>query len=37
MTIAYMMNNMQGGLVGDLRGENLVRAAYAAIGVSPTS
>jgi CubicO group peptidase (beta-lactamase class C family) len=35
MTIAYMMNNMQGGLVGDLRGENLVRAAYAAIGVSP--
>lgn len=35
MTIAYMMNRMDAGLVGDVRGENLVRAAYAAVGVSP--
>lgn len=35
MTIAYMMNRMESGLVGDSRGENLVRAAYAAIGVAP--
>ena len=35
MTIAYMMNRMESGLVGDARGENLVRAAYAAIGVAP--
>jgi CubicO group peptidase (beta-lactamase class C family) len=32
MTIAYMMNRMESGLVGDLRGEALVRAAYDAIG-----
>jgi CubicO group peptidase (beta-lactamase class C family) len=31
MTIAYMMNRMDAGLVGDARGEALVRAAYAAI------
>ena len=37
MTIAYMMNRMESGLVGDLRGESLVRAAYAAIGVTPAS
>jgi CubicO group peptidase (beta-lactamase class C family) len=35
MTIAYMMNRMDAGLVGDTRGERLVRAAYAAIGVTP--
>jgi CubicO group peptidase (beta-lactamase class C family) len=35
MTIAYMMNRMDAGLVGDTRGENLVRAAYAAVGVTP--
>ncbi|OAI40165.1 serine hydrolase [bacterium SCGC AG-212-C10] len=33
MTISYMMNRMVGGgIVGDTRGENLVRAAYAAAG-----
>ena len=37
MTISYMMNHMDAGLVGDVRGENLVRAAYAAVGVSPRS
>ena len=37
MTISYMMNRMDAGLVGDVRGENLVRAAYAAVGVSPRS
>ena len=34
MTVAYMMNRMDAGLVGDVRGESLVRAAYAAIGVT---
>jgi CubicO group peptidase (beta-lactamase class C family) len=32
MTVAYMMNRMEAGLVGDLRGESLVRAAYDAVG-----
>jgi CubicO group peptidase (beta-lactamase class C family) len=32
MTIAYMMNRMEGGLLGDARGEGLIRAAYAAVG-----
>lgn len=31
MTISYMMNRMESGLVGDFRGENLIRAAYAAL------
>ena len=31
MTIAYMMNRMEGGLLGDPRGEGLVVAAYAAL------
>jgi CubicO group peptidase (beta-lactamase class C family) len=31
MTIAYMMNRMEGGLLGDPRGEGLVVAAYAAV------
>lgn len=34
MTIAYMMNKMQAGLVGDARGAGLVMAAYAALGVT---
>jgi len=33
MTIAYVMNRMEAGIVGDFRGEALVRAAYEAIGV----
>ena len=33
MTITYVMNNMQSGLVGDERGSALVMAAFAAIGV----
>ncbi len=37
MTISYMMNRMESGLVGDPRGENLVRAAYAAVGVVPAA
>jgi CubicO group peptidase (beta-lactamase class C family) len=32
MTIAYVMNRMEAGVVGDYRGEGLVRAAYAAVG-----
>jgi CubicO group peptidase (beta-lactamase class C family) len=32
LTISYMMNKMESGLVGDLRGEALIRAAYDAIG-----
>ncbi|MEX2081549.1 MAG: serine hydrolase, partial [Dehalococcoidia bacterium] len=32
MTMAYVMNRMEEGLVGDFRGEALVEAAYAAIG-----
>jgi CubicO group peptidase (beta-lactamase class C family) len=32
MTIAYVMNRMEGGLLGDARGEGLIRAAYAAVG-----
>ena len=32
LTISYMMNKMESGLVGDFRGEALVRAAYAALG-----
>ena len=31
LTIAYMMNKMESGLVGDLRGESLVRATYEAL------
>jgi len=31
MTVAYMMNRMEGGLVGDPRGEGLILAAYAAL------
>ena len=34
MTISYMMNRMEAGLVGDFRGDALIRAAYAAIGAS---
>jgi CubicO group peptidase (beta-lactamase class C family) len=34
MTIAYMMNKMQAGLVGDQRSAALVMAAYEAIGVN---
>lgn len=32
MTVAYMMNRMAEGLLGDLRGFNLVTAAYDALG-----
>jgi CubicO group peptidase (beta-lactamase class C family) len=32
MTVAYVMNRMEAGLVGDFRGEALVKAAYEAIG-----
>lgn len=32
MTITYVMNRMEGGLVGDLRGSALVEAALAAVG-----
>lgn len=32
MTVTYMMNRMEGGLVGDVRGSSLVEAALAAIG-----
>ncbi|MEN9645656.1 MAG: hypothetical protein RL238_2325 [Actinomycetota bacterium] len=32
MTITYMMNKMEGGLVGDERGSSLVNAAFAAVG-----
>lgn len=32
MTIAYMMNDMQDGLAGDMRSFNLVSAAYTAVG-----
>ena len=31
MTFAYVMNRMAGGLLGDPRGENLIRATYAAL------
>ena len=31
MTIAYMMNRMESGVVGDFRGEALVKAAYAGL------
>lgn len=31
MTISYMMNRMEAGLVGDARGAGLIEAAYAAI------
>lgn len=31
MTVSYMMNRMEAGLVGDFRGESLIRAAYAAL------
>jgi CubicO group peptidase (beta-lactamase class C family) len=33
LTIAYVMNKMAGGLVGDLRGFSLVTAAYEALGL----
>jgi CubicO group peptidase (beta-lactamase class C family) len=33
LTIAYVMNKMAGGLVGDLRGFSLVTAAYVALGL----
>lgn len=33
LTIAYMMNKMESGVVGDFRGEQLARAAYRALGV----
>jgi len=32
MTVAYMMNKMEAGLVGDRRGMSVVQAAYAATG-----
>ncbi len=34
MTVAYMMNRMAEGIIGDVegRGAGIVRAAYAAIG-----
>ena len=32
MTIAYMMNDMQDGLAGDLRSFDLINAAYDAVG-----
>ena len=32
MTIAYMMNKMEGGIIGGLRSEALITAAYAALG-----
>ena len=32
MTIAYMMNRMEEGLLGDRRGEHLITAAYGAVG-----
>jgi CubicO group peptidase (beta-lactamase class C family) len=32
MTITYVMNRMEGGLVGDERGSALVQAAFAAVG-----
>ena len=32
MTITYMMNRMEAGLVGDTRGASLVNAAFAAVG-----
>jgi CubicO group peptidase (beta-lactamase class C family) len=35
MTIAYMMNRMEAGVVGDFRGVDLVRAAYEAVGMAP--
>jgi CubicO group peptidase (beta-lactamase class C family) len=31
MTVAYMMNRMDAGLVGDMRGFDLLAAAFAAI------
>jgi CubicO group peptidase (beta-lactamase class C family) len=31
MTISYMMNRMEAGVVGDTRGESLIAAAYAAM------
>ncbi len=31
MTVSYVMNRMEGGVLGDARGAGLVRAAYAAI------
>jgi CubicO group peptidase (beta-lactamase class C family) len=34
MTIAYMMNKMEFGIIGGVRGEALLRAAYGALGVS---
>ena len=32
MVVAYMMNKMEGGIIGGLRSEALLRAAYAAVG-----
>jgi hypothetical protein len=32
MTIAYMMNKMEGGIIGGLRSEALIGAAYSAMG-----
>ncbi len=34
MTIAYMMNKMEFGIIGGVRSEALLRAAYGALGVS---
>jgi CubicO group peptidase (beta-lactamase class C family) len=34
MTIAYVMNRMEGGLVGDFRGEAIVNAVYREIGAT---
>lgn len=31
MTISYMMNRMESGVVGDTRGEDLIKAAYASV------
>jgi hypothetical protein len=31
MTVAYMMNRMDAGLVGDMRGFELLAAAFAAV------
>ena len=31
MTVVYVMNRMDSGLVGDVRGSSLVEAAFAAV------
>ena len=34
MTIAYMMNKMEAGIIGGVRSEALIRATYDVLGVS---